>query len=45
MQTLMLVLADTGVSASMGQRPGDACGGAPGDHRRLILAGLAGYGG
>jgi hypothetical protein len=29
----MFVLAGTGVSASMGQRPGDACGG-----RRAIIA-------
>lgn len=43
MQTFMFVLADTGVPASM--RQGDACGGALGDHRRLILTGLVMYGG
>jgi hypothetical protein len=41
----MLVLVGTGVPASMGRRPGDVRGGAPGDHRRLIRAGLVAHGG
>ena len=44
MQTLIFVLADTEVSTAMGQRPGDACGGVPADHRLLIRAGLVVYG-
>jgi hypothetical protein len=45
MQTLMFVLVGTGVPAVTEQRPGDACGGAPGDHRGLIQVVLVGYGG
>jgi hypothetical protein len=45
MQTLVFVLAGTRVSAVRGQRPEDVRGGAPGDHRRLIRAGLVAHGG